>query len=181
MTTILTVEKLQEIAPITNALANQVEMLTSFIEVSEIMHLKEDILGEALYDEIISNIENGVWSGSNQTLTETYLYSLSSWYCFWESLPFIMWRSEAKGLTKKFSDNSQPLDKDEFAEYRQAVLDKAIFYRNATIKYLQNNSTIFPLWRTKYFSKTVGTGTLDDCNDCDGFGGVDSSTGIYIP
>ena len=179
-TCILTIEKLHDIAPITNALANQVEMLTSFIEVSEIMHLKEDILGEALYDEIISNIENGVWSGSNQTLVETYLYNLSGWYTFWEAIPFIAYRSEAKGLTKKFSDNSQPLDREEVAEYRQAVWDKAIFWRNATIKFLSNHASSYPLWRGKYYGKTVGTGSYDDCNDCDGFGGIENSSGIYI-
>lgn len=180
MTTILTVEKLQEIAPITNALANQVEMLTSFIEFSEIAHIKEDLLGEAMYAEIIGEIEAGTLSGNNETLVTTYLYNLSGWYSFWEAIPFIAYRSEAKGLVKKFSDNSQPLDREEVAELRQAIWDKAIFWRNATIKFLSNHASSYPLWRGKYYGKTVGTGSYDDCNDCDGFGGIENSSGIYI-
>lgn len=174
MTTILTVEKLQEIAPITNALANQVEMLTSFIEVSETMHLKE-VLGEPMYDLIISEIESGTLSGNNQTLVETYLYNLSGWMCFWEAIPFIAYRTEAKGLTKKFSDNSQPLDREEVAELRQAIWDKAIFWKNATIKYLTNHKADYPLWRTQYYGKSTGSDCTDTCN-----GSYDSSTGIWV-
>lgn len=170
-TTILSIEKLQEISAISNALANNTEMLMPFVEFAEIAHLKEDILGESLYSQIISNIENGVWSGSNQTLVETYLYNLSAWYSYFEASPFIAYRAEAKGVTKKFSDNSQALEKNEIADWRQAILDKASFWRMATIKYLTNNSTLFPLWRTQYFGKTEG---------CESGAGYDSGNGIWV-
>lgn len=166
---ILTVEKLQEITPITDALANQVDMLLSFIEVSETMHLKQDILGESLYDEIITSIENGVLSGHNLTLVDNYLYNLSAWYSFWEFAPFIAFRTSAKGINKMYSDNTQALDKDEMAVYRQSILDKALFWRNATIKYMENNKSNFPLWRKEYYGK-----------ETDEFGGYDNSNGIYV-
>ena len=174
MTTILTAEKLEEITPITNALSNQVNLLIPFIEFAETAHLKEDLLGEAMYDDIIDSIEAGTLSGNSETLCTTYLYNLSGWYSFAEACPFIIWRSEAKGLTKKFSENSQPLDKDEIAIYRQSILDKALFWRNATIKFLTNNKEDFTLWRTQYY----GSDTTDGCGD--GFGGYDSANGIYL-
>ncbi len=174
MTTILTIEKLQEISAISNALANNVELITPFIEFSEIAHLKEDLLGEAMYDQIVGEIEAGTLSGNNETLCTTYLYNLSGWYSYFEALPFIAYRSEAKGLTKKFSDNSQPLDRDEFSEFRQSILDKAIFWRNATIKYLKNNSTLFLLWRSQYYGASSG----DECSD--NYGGYDNQSGIYL-
>lgn len=170
MTTILTIEKLQELTPITNALANQVDMLMPFCEFAETAHLREDILGEALYDSIIASIEAGSLSGVNETLCTNYLYNLSGWYSYFESLPFIAYRSEAKGLTKKFSENSQPLDKEEFALLRQSILDKCIFWRMATIKFLTNKSTDYPLWRIGLY----GDGKTD-CNDS-----YDSSSGIYL-
>lgn len=170
MTTILTIEKLQEIAPITQALANQTEMLASFIEVSEVMHLKQDILGESLYDAIISEIENGTLSGANLTLVTNYLYNLSAWYSFWESAPFLTYRTTAKGVNKMYSENSQALDKDEMAMYRQSILDKAIYWRNATLKYLENKKTLYPLWRKEYYGD----------ENCDEFGGYDNSNGIYV-
>ena len=167
---ILTVEKLQTIAPITNALANQVDMLTSFIEVTEVMHLKQDILGEALYNDIITNIENGTLSGNNLTLVDSYLYNLIGWYCFFEASPFLAFRTTAKGVNKMFSENSQALDKDEMKMYRQAILDKAMYWRNATIAYLTNKKNDYPLWRAQYNGDDNQTS----------FGGYDSSSGIYL-
>ena len=174
MTTILTAEKLEEITPITNALSNQVNLLIPFIEFAETAHLKEDLLGEAMYDGIIDEIEAGTLSGNNLTLVNTYLYNLSGWYSLFEASPFIAFRAEAKGITKKYSDNSQPLDKSEYDSWRQAVLDKALFWRNATIKFLTNNKEDFTLWRTQYY----GSDTTDGCGD--GFGGYDSANGIYL-
>lgn len=172
MTTILTIEKLQEIAPITNALAGNVDMLMPFVEFAETAHLKENLLGEAMYDDIIDDIENGTLSGNNETLVTNYLYNLSGWFSFFEASPFIAWRAEAKGLTKKFSDNSQALDREEIAEYKQAILDKATFWYNATAKYLENNKTNFPLWRTSFFGKTE-----TDCTDDNLY---NSQSGIYL-
>jgi hypothetical protein len=148
-------------------------MLIPFIEFAETAHLREDILGEALYDAIIAEIEAGTLSGSNETLCTNYLYNLSGWYSLFEASPFILFRSSAKGVTKMYSENSQALDKDEFAIYRQSILDKAMFFRNATLKYLENNETSYPLWRTQYYGKT----TDEDCGE---FGGYDSGNGIYI-
>lgn len=165
MTTILTIEKLKEIAPITNALANQVDMITPFIEVAESMHVRNDILGDALYDAIIDEIEASTLSGSNLTLVEKYIYNLSAWYSFWEASIFIIYRSEAKGITKKYSENSQALDKTELAIYRQSILEKALFWRNLTIDYLQDNKINYPLWRSD--------------TDCD-YPTKDNSNGIYV-
>lgn len=175
MTTILTVEKLQELSPITNALANQTGLIIPFIEFAETAHLKEDILGEAMYDSIITDIQNGTLSGVNETLCTNYLYNMSGWYSYWEALPFIAYRSEAKGLTKKFSDNSQPLDKEEVAELRQAVWDKALFWKMATLKFLANNKTSYPLWRTQYYGKSTGSDCSDSC-----IGDYDNSSGIWV-
>jgi len=171
-TTILSVEKLQEISAISNALANQTDLLMPFVEFAEVAHLKEDILGEALYDDIIADIEAGTLSGNNQTLCEKYLYNLSAWYSYFEASPFIAYRAEAKGVTKKFSDNSQALEKNEIADWRQAILDKAMFWRNATIKFLTNNKTNYPLWRTQFYGKTE--------TDCTGDAGYDSANGIWV-
>lgn len=173
MSTILSINKLKEIAPITQALANQQDLIMPFVEFAETAHLKQDILGEALYDDIINDIEAGTLSGNNQTLVETYLYNLSAWYSYFEASPFIAYRAEAKGLTKKFSDNSQALERSEIQDYKQSVLDKALFWRRATQKYLENQKANFPLWRTQYHSSTNN-------NDCNGYGGYDSSSGIYV-
>ena len=77
-----------------------------------------------------------------------------------------MFRAEAKGITKKFSDNSQALDKDELAIYRQGILEKAVYWRNATITFLNKSKSLFPLWRDSC------TNPIDETHDYSG--------GIYI-
>lgn len=169
-TTILSIEKLQEITSISNALANQVDLLMPYVEFAETAVLKQDVLGEALYDQLVTEIENGTLTGNNQTLVENYLYQLSAWQSFVEASPFILYRAGAKGVTKMFSDNSTALDDKEFAIYRQSILDKAMFWRQATLKYLENNSTLFPLLRQSFYGKT---------SSCDS-AGYDSGNGIWV-
>ena len=147
MTTILTPDILETIAPISQALGSQTDMLTPFIEVSEMQHLKDGILGTALYDSIISDIENSTLSGNSETLVISYLYNVSAWYTFYDSSIFIWGRAEAKGLTIKASDNSNAMSTDELAIYRQSVLEKAMYWRNATIAFLTKEEENFPLWR----------------------------------
>jgi len=147
MTTILTPDILETIAPISQALGSQTDMLNPFIEVSEMQHLKDGILGTALYDDIIADIEAGTLSGNSETLVISYLYNVSAWYTFYDSSIFIWGRAEAKGITIKASDNSNAMSTDELAIYRQSILEKAMYWRNATIAYLEKNEATYPLWR----------------------------------
>lgn len=143
-TTFLTVDYLKEITPI--SLAVDVNTLMPFVSVGETLHVY-DILGTALKDSLLTMIENHTLSGNSEILVEDYIIPCAAWFSFFEASVFIIYRSENKGITKKFSDNSQALDKDEFAIYRQAILDKAQFYRTRLVDYLENNQTLFPLWR----------------------------------
>lgn len=161
MTTILTLDKLKEITAISDALGNQVDLLLPFVEIAETIHL-QDVLGIALYEEIIDDVENGTLSGFNETLVENYLYNLSAWYSYFEASPFLIYRAEAKGITKKYSENSQALDRGEFALFRQSILDKAMYFRNTTINFLNKNLDNYPLYR------------------CDERGGQDFASGIYV-
>jgi hypothetical protein len=144
-TNFLTLEYLKEQTPISSALGNQVELLEPFISVAENMHL--DVLGTALKDSLITMIENQTLTGVSETLVDDYIIPYSAWITFWEASLFIMYRAEAKGITKKFSDNSQALDKTEFALFRQGIKDKADFYHNRLLDYLTSNQSAFPLWR----------------------------------
>ena len=147
MTTILTPDILETIAPISQALGSQTDMLNPFIEVSEMQHLKDGILGTALYDDIIADIEAGTLSGNSETLVISYLYNVSAWYTFYDSSIFIWARAEAKSVTLKSSDNSTPLTEAQLAIYRQSILEKAMYWRNATIAFLTKEEENFPFWR----------------------------------
>lgn len=146
-TTFLTVDYLKEITPISSALGDQTSLLLPFISVAESMHIN-DVLGIALKDDLLSKIENNSLTGDSLTLVENFIIPTSAWYTFFEASTFIIYRAESRGITKKYSDNSQALDRQEFANFRQSILDKAVFYKSALVAYLEANKSKYPLYRS---------------------------------
>ena len=141
------------------------EYIEPFIMSAEEMHIIP-ILGTALDTELKSELSQGILSGANETLVTNYIIPASAWYSFYDAVPFLSVKVFNKGLVKQFSDNSNPIDRDELKDYRQAVKDKATFYINNLRKFLIDNSSTYPLYRS------------DD--NCDGGGGRHWSSGIYL-
>lgn len=139
------------------------ELIEPFINTAEIFWLK-DTLGTALWTELKDEISGSTLSGHNHTLRENFIIPASNWFSYYEAAPFIIYRAEAKGITKKFSNNSQALDKKEFEYFRQTMLDKAQTWRNRMIDYLNDNVDLFPSWKANSdcnnTSKNYGSGFL---------------------
>jgi len=70
-----------------------------------------------------------------------------------------------KGVVQQYSENSQVSAYDDFNQYRQGILDKGTFYLNYLNKYLVDNSSLYPLWRSN--------------NEC-GNPNLSNSSGIYL-
>jgi len=143
--TFTTVDRLKQDTSI--SMSVNPELIEPFINTAEIFWLK-DTLGQALWTELKDAISGDTLSGNNYTLVENFIIPAANWYAFYEAAPFILYRVEAKGITKKYSDNSQPLDKKEFELFRQSIFDKAQNWRNRMVTYLcDNEDTIFTNWR----------------------------------
>jgi len=144
-TTYLTTDDLKSYTPIsTNVDTSQLE---NWIPVTEGMHIVP-ILGTALDTALKTELEaTGTLTGNNETLL-VYIKNASAWYCFYESVGFIRTKAMNKGLTQQFSDNSQVVSTDDYKIYKQEILDKAMFFRNALITYLETNKALFPLYRS---------------------------------
>lgn len=160
--TYLTFDDLKSYTPISNNV--DVSLLENFISVAEQMHIIP-ILGTALDTALKQELElNGTLSGNNLTLL-SHIKNASSWFCFYESATFLRTKAMNKGLVQQFSDNSQTVQLDDFRDYKQSILDKAHFYRNALIDFLNTNRTTYPLYRSD-----------DTCN----VASKDNSSGIYL-
>lgn len=143
--TFLTVEILKQMTAVSNSV--NPELLEPFINSAEIFWL-QDTLGTSLWTELKDAISGDTLSGNNYTLVENYIQPASAWFSYYEAAPFLMYRAEAKGFTKKYSDNSQALDKKEFELLRQSILDKAQTWRNRMIDYLVDNEDLFSTWKS---------------------------------
>ena len=142
--TFTTTDRLKQDAAISTSV--NPELIEPFINTAEIFWLK-DTLGTALWTELKNDISGSTLSGVNYTLVENYIIPSSNWFSFYEASPFILYRVEAKGITKKYSDNSEPIDKDEFKFFRQNIFDKAQTWRNRMIDYLNDNTDSYPNWK----------------------------------
>lgn len=134
MTTILTTNKLKEITAISNAV--DVNNLLPFISIAELFHVKP-ILGDELFEEIVLGIEDNNLSADLTKLVNTYVIPTSAFYTWYEAAPHLWLKTEAKGVVKKFSDNSSSIEGNDFKIYRQSIYDKAIHYSNLLRKEVQ--------------------------------------------
>jgi len=162
-TTFITVDNLKEFTPVTENM--DYTTIQSFISVGEGLWIY-DVLGTALTSSLLQMIENQTLSGDSLNLVTSYIVPAACWYTLYESSVFLIYRTENKGLTKKYSDNSQALDKQEFAIYRQSVLDKANYFRNRLIRFLDDNQSLYPLYRAS--------------GSCNNNSRMDFSGGIYV-
>ena len=144
-TTYLTVDELKDFTPIS---ANvDVTLLENWIPVAESMHIVP-ILGTALDTALKAELEaTGTLTGDNYTLL-THIQNASAWYTFLESVTFIRTKAVNKGVTQGYSDNSNTTPLDDFKDFKQSILDKAIFFRNYLIDFLTLNASTYPLWRS---------------------------------
>ena len=162
-TTYLTVDKLKDFTPIVASV--DTTLLENWIPVAETMHIVP-VLGDALDSALKTELETyGTLTGNNATLL-TYILNASAWYCFLEASSFIRTKFTNKSATQQFSENSQVIEKEDFKSLRQEILDKAMFFRNKLIDYLENNKSKFPLYRSD--------------NDCDNIGSKEYSAGIWL-
>lgn len=172
-TTYLTTDKLRDYTPIS---ANvDISQLENWIPVVEELHILP-VIGVSLDTALKLELETlGTLTGNNATLL-TYILNAEAWYCLYEAIGWIRSKVVNKGLVQQFSDNSQVVSTEDYKILKQEALDKAMFYRNALIDYLEANTTLFPLYRSSFCNNS----DYDECDDnCNGRA-KSYPSGIYL-
>lgn len=137
----------------------------------------EQLLGSALYDEIIENIISGSVTGNNKILLDKYIQPALCQWAFYMALPFIKYSISNIGVTTRDSENDSEVSLEELEFLRSAVRDTAEFNSTKVIKYLKANVDLYPKYinpgseiddvrpnSNVYFS---GIAFDDNYNDCD--------------
>lgn len=117
-------------------------IIENYIPIAQRFHIKP-VIGNDLYDSIIDKIKNNELSGVYKTLYDDYIVPSVTYYTLYEGAPFFWIRTENKGLTIKYSDNSETISIDQFNIYRQSFEDNAIMYLNDLKDYLEENREHF--------------------------------------
>lgn len=109
----------------------------------------------------------GGLSPDNQTLMGYITPALANWV-YWMLLPHLHHKGTNKGLTVKFSDNSESAGVRELEYYRRALKDNAQSYMNRLLKFLNENKSTYPLY------ESFVSGSCED-------NGCKTDFGLYIP
>jgi hypothetical protein len=107
----------------------------------------QPVLGDALYNDIVSRFDNNQLTGDTQVLYEQYIIpavAYSSWYSV---SPFLNYRTQRAGITTTSSDVLTPVTPEELTIYMGRVENFKQFYLDRLEKYLVTNATLFPLFR----------------------------------
>lgn len=155
----MSVEDLKQITSISDNV--DVEQLKPFIYNAQILFLKP-VLSISLYDDILLSLSTG--NTKYDVLLQSYVYPALAYYAWHNSAIFQLVKTTKKGLVKQSSDSSETIEMDEFAAYNKSIESMAVAYTNLLRDYLEDNKTLYPLYR--------GAG--------ESVGDVKSSSSIYL-
>lgn len=115
------------------------------------------ILGTALYNDLKSAIQADATLSNNplyKNLLDTYITPCLSWYVVCEVNDPLTYKMANKGLVKKQSDNALPSDLNEIIRFAAKNRDRAEWYGERLIKFLQQNQAAYP----KYLDQGASAG-----------------------
>jgi hypothetical protein len=139
------VDDIKELTSISKSIS--AELLEPYIIISEEYYVYP-ILGDALLTELKNQITGNTLSALNAILLNQYIRPLAAYGAWFEGAPFIQFKTVQKGIVKQSSDNSSNVDLSEFNVYRNSIKDKISFYEDRLAKYLDDNKSSYPLYRS---------------------------------
>ena len=114
-----------------------------FIKVAQETEIK-NYLGTKLYEKISTDISGSGVTGNYQTLLNTYIQPMLLWFAQAEYIPFAAYSIKNGGVFKGSSENAESVVKEEVDYLANKARDKAEYYTQRFLDYINNNSSLFP-------------------------------------
>lgn len=168
-------------------------LLTTFIDTAQDRFI-QSILGENLYNKIMSDVSTNSISGQYLYLLANYIQPAQMWATIYEALPFLTFKITNKSVVQKTAENTTGAGDTSVNWLRNIVKNNADFYNQRIREYIVNNPSDFQeYWqsigveritprRSTYFSGMYlpryinrrlpkKSGYSDpDCDGCENFG-----------
>lgn len=146
-TLLISEAKLKAFTDINNNL--DVDLIKSAIREAQIIDLTR-LLGEKLYDKIITEVNNGTISGVYKSLLDDYIQDVLIYYSYYTALEYIYLRPRNNGLLQpQGGDNSLSVDMTVYDKKRQSVINKAEYFAERLVDFLCFNDNLFPEYGTE--------------------------------
>ena len=121
------------------------KLLKSAIKEAQEIFIR-DIIGSGLYDELQSQAFSGTLTALNVELMDKYIAPCLKYYTLVESMLPLTFKFLNKSVSTRTAEFSQPIGTSELSLIEQRYRDKAEYYAERLRKYLQENSTDYPLY-----------------------------------
>lgn len=127
------------------------------------------LLGTELYSKIMNMIDDGSITGSTdyKNLLDNYIYPVVLQYTIYETLPALRFKMMNKGIVTQNSDNSSPIDFEEYKYLADKVRIKAQNMGERLVEFLEYYYPLYP----EYISLNSGNVKTEHTS---------YSTGMYL-
>ena len=109
----------------------------------------QNILGTKLYNSILAKIDADTLTGDYLTLVDDYCADCLLNYVMFEVQVPLLYKFRDKNVSKKSSDNAQPIDFKEHRYLKDFYKDKAEFFAKRIAAYLCENEELFTEYNTE--------------------------------
>ena len=106
-------------------------------------------LGTKVYENLIDEILNDTVSANNEILLKDYVADALLYWVMYEVQIPLLYEFRNKNVSKKSSDNAQPIGTKELSRIENRFKDKAEYFSKRISDYLCANRTIYPLYCTE--------------------------------
>lgn len=141
-----------------------VDKLVPFLNLAQPYYI-EPILGKALTNELITQIESNTLTTENKALIIELAPALSLWSTYL-AVRALGYSFTEKGATKEHSENSESLNEKEMGQYILSIKNQAEMGQKLLIRYLCECQDLYPLWRpstpcdcNEYFTESQSSGS----------------------
>ena len=103
------------------------------------------IVGTAMYDEILAEINAGSVSAKYTTLLDSYLVLALIWWTLYEGVDVLTYKIRNKGIMRETSESTALPSLEEIKRLADSFRNKAEYYSGRATKYLYENQDTYPL------------------------------------
>lgn len=107
------------------------------------IHL-QNYLGTDLFERLQAGITAEDLNADETGLLDNYVKDMAVMWTIVEVLDELPYQITSKGVYKHISENAESVDIDELEFLQQKYRDKAQYYTQRLIRYMDNNSDLFP-------------------------------------
>jgi len=124
------------------------ELLNSHLLISQQLYCAE-VLGQALYQDIITRFDNQTLTGDTQVLYEEYIVPCIAYGAWYSVSPFLAYKTNRAGIQTQGSADTVAATPEEMSLYITRVENLKNFYSKRLNDYLiADNYVKFPLFRS---------------------------------